>query len=103
MLKRRRFVATTFHFRSSSHFAQRTRFTGQGKMTVAMHAHGVAPVARLPATRRSTTRHAPSFQTSAFVGKAMEKVHITGRRQKYLGLSVKAVQTYVIIHAVCCL
>lgn len=70
-------------------------------MAVAMNAHGISTVARPAATRRSTTSRAHSCQSSAFVGKALpKKVHLAGSpRRKYLGLSVRAVQTYVVLPA----
>ena len=76
-------------------------FNETGPMAVAMSAHGISTVARLAATRRSTTCRVHSCQSSAFVGKALpKKVHLAGSpRRKYLGLSVRAVQTYVVIPA----
>ena len=72
-------------------------------MAVAMSAHSISTVARLAATRRSTTCRAHSCQSSAFVGKALpKKVHLAGSpRRKYLELSVRAVQTYVVLACAC--
>ena len=70
-------------------------------MAVAMIAPSISMVTGLAATRRGTTCRVDSCQSSAFVGKALpKKVHLAGSpRRKYLGLTVRAVQTYVVLPA----
>ena len=72
-------------------------------MAVAMIAPNISVIVRPAVTRRSTTCRVHSYQSSAFVGKALpKKVHLAGSpRRKYLELSVRAVQTYVVLACAC--